>query len=221
METGSDACLAALLADSAFFLDERDLHSWTEADIEENIVILPMLAEACRQPDREWDGHEIVDETLDRENDGHWLDEDDVNYEYEREEDDTDDRHESHISSCEGRWELDDEYSVRIPGGWDLANAEDWQIEPAALIQPQPPTGTTGPIQLRQSAEPRSCPICSDALDPHDADQTLTNCEYCIEQFHAACLRTWVAEEHSSSRCPCCRQTLSSEFLVMLGGLTA
>ena len=212
METGSDACLAALLADSTFFLDERDLQSWTEADIEENIVILPILAEACRQSDRDCDRHEIVDEALNPENDGDRLDEDDVKYEYEREEDDdTNDRHESYIPSYEGRWELDDEYSVRVPGGLDLANAEDRQIQPAALIQPQPPTGPTGPIQLR------SCPICSDALDPRDADQPLTNCEYCIEQFHAACLRTWVAEEHSSSRCPCCRQTLSSEFLVVLG----
>jgi hypothetical protein len=223
METGSDACLAALLADSTFFLDERDLQSWTEADIEENIVILPILAEACRQSDRDCDRHEIVDETLNSENDGDWLDEDDVSYEYEREEDDeTNDRHESHISSSyEGRWELDDEYYVRVPGGLDLANAEDRQIQSAALIQPQLPTGPTGPIQLRQGAEPRSCPICSDALDPRDADQPLTNCECCIEQFHAACLRTWVAEEHSSSRCPCCRQTLSPEFLAMLGGLTA
>jgi hypothetical protein len=223
METGSDACLAALLADSTFFLDERDLQSWTEADIEENIVILPMLVETCRQSDGDWGSHEIVDETLNPENDGDWLDEDDANYEYEREEDDdTNDRHESYISSSyEGRWELDDEYSVHIPGGLDLANAEDRQKQPAALIQPRPPTGPTGPIQLRQNAEPRSCPICSDALDPHDADQPLAICEYCIEQFHAACLRTWVAEEHSSSRCPCCRQTLSSEFLTMLGGLTA
>src|SRR4051812_48780612 len=106
METGSDAFLATLLADSAFFLDERDLHSWTEADIEENIAILPVLADACRRSDRDWDRHEIVDETLGREYDGDWFDEDG---EYGREVDDTNDRHESNISSSyEERWEPDD-----------------------------------------------------------------------------------------------------------------